>query len=121
MAIVVDEYGGVSGLVTIEDILEEIVGEIEDETDEQEAQQIIKHADGKSWSVNARTEIQDFNEHFDVGLADDEFDTIGGLVIHGFGRLPDVGEQLQIGKFLFTVAAGDRRRLAELTLTLADG
>ncbi len=121
MAIVVDEYGGVSGLLTIEDILEEIVGEIEDETDEQEAQQIVRHADGKQWSVNALTEIQDFNEYFDVGLADDEFDTIGGLVIHGFGRLPELGEQLQIGQFLFTVAAGDRRRLAELTVTLADG
>lgn len=121
MAIVVDEYGGVSGLVTIEDILEEIVGEIEDETDEQEAVQIVKLDDGISWSINALTEIQDFNEHFDVGLADDEFDTIGGLVIHGFGRLPQVGEQLQIGRFMFTVAAGDRRRLSELTVTLVDG
>ena len=118
MAIVVDEYGGVSGLLTIEDILEEIVGEIEDETDEKEALQIVKNADGSSWSIGALTEIQDFNEHFDVGLADDEFDTIGGLVIHGFGRLPEIGEQLQIGQFMFTVAAGDRRRLTELTLTV---
>lgn len=121
MAIVVDEYGGVSGLVTIEDILEEIVGEIEDETDEQEAVPIVKQSDGASWSISALTEIQVFNEYFDVGLADDEFDTIGGLVVHGFGRVPEVGEQLQIGRFLFTVCAGDRRRLAELTLTLSDG
>lgn len=120
MAIVVDEYGGVSGLVTIEDILEEIVGEIEDETDEQEAVQIVKHSGGASWSISALTEIQTFNEYFDVGLADDEFDTIGGLVVHGFGRVPEIDEQLQIGKFLFTVSAGDRRRLVELTLTLSD-
>ena len=87
MAIVIDEYAGVSGLLTIEDILEEIVGEIEDETDEAEPEQIIALKNNK-YSVDAITEISDFNEYFDVGLPDEEFDTVGGLVIDAFGRLP---------------------------------
>ena len=102
MAIVIDEYAGVSGLLTIEDILEEIVGEIEDETDEAEPEQIIALKNNK-YSVDAITEISDFNEYFDVGLPDDEFDTVGGLVIDAFGRLPEINEVETIDKFKFKV------------------
>lgn len=113
MAIVVDEYGGVSGLLTIEDILEEIVGEIEDETDEHE-QSPIRHKINGLFTVEAITEIDDFNEFFDVGLADDEFDTVGGLVLHAFGRLPNIDESVTIDGFEFTVIAGDKRKITEL-------
>jgi magnesium and cobalt transporter len=113
MAIVVDEYGGVSGLLTIEDILEEIVGEIEDETDEHEQAQIRHKIDG-IFTVEAITEIDDFNEFFDVGLADDEFDTVGGLVLHAFGRLPNIDETITIDGFGFKVVAGDKRKITIL-------
>tara|TARA_B110000046_G_scaffold184440_1_gene222908 strand:+ start:5517 stop:6353 length:837 start_codon:yes stop_codon:yes gene_type:complete len=116
MAIVVDEYGGVSGLLTIEDVLEEIVGEIEDETDEHEPEQIRASGDNK-FQVEAITEISDFNEFFDVGLADEEFDTVGGLVIHAFGRLPKIGETTSIAHFDFEVTAGDNRKITQLEVT----
>ncbi len=116
MAIVVDEYGGVSGLLTIEDILEEIVGEIEDETDEHEQAQIQPTASGK-YTVEAITEISDFNEFFDVGLADDEFDTIGGLVLHAFGRLPEINESVDIDNFNFRITDGDNRKITMLEVT----
>lgn len=110
MAIVVDEYGGVSGLLTIEDVLEEIVGEIEDETDEHEAEQIRK-IDDNLYSVEAITEIDDFNEFFDLGFSDDEFDTVGGLVVHTFGHLPKIGESTSIENFDFKVIDGDNRKI----------
>ena len=110
MAIVVDEYGGVSGLLTIEDVLEEIVGEIEDETDEEEAEQISKINDNL-YRIEAITEIDDFNEYFDIGFSDDEFDTVGGLVVHKFGRLPDIGESVSIENFDFKVIDGDNRKI----------
>ena len=110
MAIVVDEYGGVSGLLTIEDVLEEIVGEIEDETDEHEAEQIRKLGDNL-FSVEAITEIDDFNEFFDIGFSDDEFDTVGGLVVHAFGHLPKIGESVSIENFSFKVTDGDNRKV----------
>ena len=110
MAIVVDEYGGVSGLLTIEDVLEEIVGEIEDETDEHEAEQIRK-IDDNLYSVEAITEIDDFNEFFDLGFSDDEFDTVGGLVVHAFGHLPKIGESTSIENFDFKVIDGDNRKI----------
>ena len=116
MAIVVDEYGGVSGLLTIEDILEEIVGEIEDETDEHEPEQIRATSDNQ-FQVEAITEISSFNEFFDVGLADDEFDTVGGLVVHAFGRLPDIDETTSIENFDFKVVAGDNRKITLLEVT----
>ncbi|MCT2531420.1 CBS domain-containing protein [SAR92 clade bacterium H921] len=116
MAIVVDEYGGVSGLLTIEDVLEEIVGEIEDETDEHEPEQIRASGDNK-FQVEAITEISDFNEFFDVGLADDEFDTVGGLVVHAFGRLPKIGEIASIEHFDFEVVACDNRKITQLEVT----
>ena len=117
MAIVIDEYAGVSGLLTIEDILEEIVGEIEDETDEAEPEQIIALKNNK-YSVDAITEISDFNEYFDVGLPDEEFDTVGGLVIDAFGRLPEINEVETIDKFKFKVIAGDSRKITRVQVSL---
>ncbi len=113
MAIVVDEYGSVSGLVTIEDILEEIVGEIEDETDEDEDQLIRPLQEGR-FSVAALTPIEEFNEYFDTGLTDDEFDTIGGVIVHTFGRLPEVGESTELNNFCFTIIEGDNRQVKRL-------
>ena len=116
MAIVIDEYGGVSGLLTIEDILEEIVGEIEDETDAHEPEQIREINQGV-YAVDAIIEIADFNEYFDVGFADDEFDTIAGLVIEAFGHLPSVGESIAIDNFIFKVVSGDSRKITQLEVS----
>jgi magnesium and cobalt transporter len=112
MAIVVDEYGGVDGLVTIEDVLEQIVGEIDDEHDEatETGIAIAAEADGR-YLVDALTRIDDFNEHFDSEFPDDEYDTIGGLVAAELGHLPDSGEEVALGRFEFTVAAADERRV----------
>lgn len=118
MAIVVDEYGGVSGLVTIEDILEEIVGDIEDETDEDESRGDIRRISAHRFNVKALTAIEDFNDYFRTDFADDEYDTIGGLVAHNFGHLPEVGESLFIGDLNFKVTAADRRRIQQLQVTL---
>jgi magnesium and cobalt transporter len=116
MAIVIDEYGGVSGLLTIEDILEEIVGEIEDETDAHEPEQ-IREIDQGAYAVDAIIEIADFNEYFDVGFADDEFDTIAGLVIEAFGHLPSVSESIAIDNFIFKVVSGDSRKITQLEVS----
>ena len=116
MAIVVDEYGSVSGLVTIEDVLEEIVGEIEDETDEEEVAQIRPQANG-SFLVEALTPIEEFNEHFEASLDEEEYDTIGGIVMQAFGRLPQEGEQVQVDGFSFSVVKGDNRRIHLLELS----
>jgi magnesium and cobalt transporter len=114
IAIVVDEYGGVSGLVTIEDVLEQIVGDIEDEYDFDESEDnIIAEANGR-FRVKAQTEIADFNAHFGTDFADDEFDTVGGLVLQAFGRLPKRGETTTIGGFRFRVVRADSRRLYTL-------
>ena len=116
MAIVVDEYGGVSGLLTIEDVLEEIVGEIEDETDEAEPEQIHQISENL-FAVEAITEIDDFNEYFDLGFSDDEFDTVGGLVIHAFGHLPTIGESTSIESFDFKVVDSDNRKIKMLEVS----
>jgi len=110
MAIVVDEFGGVAGLVTIEDVLEEIVGEIEDEYDFDEDTFIVKYNANK-FSVKALTPIEDFNEYFSTQFSDEEFDTIGGLVLNEFGYLPKRGEKVQIGDFVFSVLRADNRRI----------
>ena len=110
MAIVIDEYGHVSGLVTIEDVLEQIVGDIEDEYDIDEDDEIRKHADGY-YIVKATTPIDDFNEHFHTEFSDEEFDTIGGLVLKGFGHLPKRGEILKIENYRFKVLHSDNRRI----------
>jgi len=117
MAIVVDEYGGVAGLLTIEDVLEEIVGDIDDEHDQEEIDFIRPEGeqDGKpSFAVRALTRIEDFNEYFECELADDEYDTIGGLVMHELGRLPRRGERISFGGFRFAVVKADKRRIDAL-------
>ena len=111
MAIVVNEYGGVAGLVTIEDVLEQIVGEIEDEYDfDEEEDNIVTESDGL-YRVKAITEIDNFNEVFGANFSNDDFDTIGGLVLNKFGRLPERGESVIIDHFKFTVQRADSRRL----------
>ena len=117
MAIVVDEYGSVAGLLTIEDVLEEIVGEIDDEHDHEEAEFICAEADrdGRpSFAVRALTRIEDFNEFFECELDDEEYDTIGGLVMHELGRLPRRGERVEFGGFEFAVTKADKRRIDSL-------
>lgn len=110
MAIVVDEYGGIAGLVTIEDIIEQIVGEIADEHDIGEEVYIKPYRDDK-YTVKARAPIEDFNEYFETEFKDTEFDTIGGLVLKTFGHMPTRGETLHYGGFKFKVIRADRRRL----------
>jgi magnesium and cobalt transporter len=112
MALVVDEYGGVAGLVTIEDVLEQIVGDIDDEHDdaEDEALLISAQADGQ-YVVDALTPIEDFNERFGADFPDDEYDTVGGLVTSAIGHLPETGEELTLGRFAFRVAKADGRRV----------
>jgi len=116
MAIVVDEYGGVAGLVTIEDVLEQIVGEIEDEHDIDEGTFILEH-DNNTCTVKALTPIEEFNEHFSSNFPDDEFDTIGGLVMQGFGHVPKRGEELILGGFCFKLLRADSRRIYLMQVT----
>ena len=113
MAIVIDEYGGVAGLVTIEDVLEEIVGEIEDETD-LETDTFIRELSNGDYIVRALTPIDDFNEAFDVDFSDDEFDTIGGLVMQQFGHLPGHNETTEIEGMIFKVVNADQRKIHSL-------
>ncbi|MHB8473546.1 MAG: HlyC/CorC family transporter [Gammaproteobacteria bacterium] len=117
IAIVVDEYGGVAGMVTIEDVLEQIVGEIEDEHDFDENVFILKHSEER-YSVKALTPIEEFNTTFSTDFSDQEFDTIGGLVLHAFGRLPKRGENVTIENFQFKVIRADNRRIHLLQLTV---
>lgn len=123
MAIVVDEYGGVAGLLTIEDVLEEIVGEIDDEHDHQEAEFIRPeddHDGTPSFAVRALTRIEDFNDYFECDLEDGEYDTIGGLVMHELGRLPRRGESVKFGGFKFAVVIADKRRIDALRVQRID-
>ena len=115
MAIVIDEYGGVAGLVTIEDVLEEIVGEIEDETDAA-ADPFIRKISNDDFFIKALTPIDDFNEHFDCDFSDEEFDTIGGLVIQAFGHMPTRNETTTIGNFEFKVINADQRKIQSLRM-----
>ncbi len=117
MAIVVDEYGGIAGLLTIEDVLEEIVGDIDDEHDAEEAAFIRPDGDRNgrpSYAVRALTRIEDFNAYFECTLQDEEYDTIGGLVMHELGRLPRRGEKVEFGGFEFMVIKADKRRIDAL-------
>ena len=116
MAIVLDEYGSLAGLVTIEDILEQIVGEIEDEYDE-DSDNVIKKVADNDYIVKALTSIEDFNDYFGCELSDEDFDTIGGLVTKAFGHLPRRGETTAIGEFNFKVLNADKRRLHLLRLS----
>ena len=117
MAIVVDEYGGISGLVTFEDLIEEIVGKIEDEFDEDDSADNIFPVSTERWRIKATTEIAAINEYFGTDFSDEEADTIGGLVIHELGHLPVRGEKVQLGDLLFNVARADNRRLHTLMAT----
>lgn len=110
MAIVVDEYSNVAGLITIEDVIEEIVGNIEDEHDIDEEDYIRQHGHNR-YSVQAMTPINEFNEYFETDLSDDEYDTIGGLVLNAFGHLPQRGETIDYGGFNIKVLRADRRRI----------
>jgi magnesium and cobalt transporter len=111
IAIVVDEYGGVAGLVTIEDVLEQIVGDIEDEHDIDDVDEKIVEERGGQFRVKALTELSDFNEFFDTSYSDEEFDTIGGLVLKRFGRIPKRGEQISFDNLSFKVLRADSRRM----------
>jgi magnesium and cobalt transporter len=117
IAIVVDEYGGVAGIVTIEDVIEQIVGEIEDEHDVEEEDTIRKHSE-MHYTIKALTPIEDFNAYFGTTFPDDEFDTIGGLVVQHLGHLPKRGERVVIDNLLFKILRADNRRIHMLQLTL---
>jgi magnesium and cobalt transporter len=110
MAIVIDEYGDAAGLVTIEDVLEQIVGEIEDEHDFDEGTPILKRSKD-TFTAKAHTSIDDFNDYFGSDFADDDFDTIGGLVVNALGHLPKRGERVKLGRFHFKVLRSDSRRI----------
>jgi magnesium and cobalt transporter len=114
IAIVVDEYGGVAGLVTIEDVIEQIVGDIEDEYDFDETEDNILVDRSGRFRVKAVTEIADFNEHFGTAFSDEDFDTVGGLVMGRFGRLPKRGESVVIEGFTFQVLRADSRKIHAL-------
>lgn len=120
MAIVVDEYGAAAGLVTIEDVLEQIVGDIEDEYDFGEEEFIFRKTDHE-FNLKALTPVEDFNEYFGATLEDEGFDTIGGLIVHQLGHLPKRGEKLELGRFRFTVIRADSRRVELLKVSLLSG
>lgn len=120
MAIVADEFGGIAGIVTIEDVLEQIVGEIEDEHDQDEDDSFIKELDHNIRMVKALTPIEDFNQHFDTKFLDKEFDTIGGIVVHHFGRVPECDESITINGWRFKVVHGNGRRINLMEVTPAE-
>ncbi|PHM65883.1 magnesium and cobalt efflux protein [Xenorhabdus stockiae] len=119
MAIVIDEFGGVSGLVTIEDILELIVGEIEDEYDDDEDND-IRALSRHTYSVRALAQIEDFNDVFGTNFSDEEVDTIGGLVMQAFGHLPSRGESISINGYHFKVAMADSRKIIQVHVKIPD-
>ncbi|MCJ7557099.1 MAG: CBS domain-containing protein [Gammaproteobacteria bacterium] len=119
MAIVVDEYGGVSGLLTIEDVLEEIVGEIGDEHDIEEDREIVREGP-RSFLVKGFTKIWDFNDYFGSSFDDEEFDTVAGMIMHELGRLPRRGEVLRLNDIEFRVTRTDRRRVDSVQVTLPE-
>ncbi|MFT3962880.1 HlyC/CorC family transporter [Propionivibrio sp.] len=119
MAIVIDEYAGVSGLVTIEDVLEQIVGDIEDEYDFDEAEDNIRQDQFGRYRVKAQTAIEDFNAQFGTRFSDDDCDTVGGLLLNRLGRVPQRKEELDIDGLHFVVLRADRRRLYTLLVTRA--
>lgn len=117
IAIVVDEYGGIAGLVTIEDVLEQIVGDIEDEYDFDETEDNIIRENEGVFRVKAATEIEDFNQTLGAHFSDEEFDTVGGLVVSRFGHLPKRGESVKFDGFLFSILRADSRRLHAVRVT----
>ncbi|GGH92711.1 magnesium/cobalt efflux protein [Pseudomonas fluvialis] len=119
MAVVIDEYGGVAGLVTIEDVLEQIVGEIEDEHDVEE-DSFIKPLPSGDFIVKALTPVEQFNEYFHSQFSTEDFDTLGGLVMNSFGHLPKRNETTEIGEFRIRVLNADSRRIHLLRVTALD-
>jgi len=117
MALVVNEYGGVAGLITIEDVLEQIVGEIDDEHDDEEEPVLMYAQPGGDWLVSALTPIEDFNEETGAAFSDEEYDTVGGLVTSEFGHLPEVDEEVAIDDYLFHVTQADDRRVQQFRVT----
>ena len=113
MAIVIDEYGGITGLVTIEDVLEEIVGEIEDEHDDLQ-DQMVKRLSDEEFLVSALIPIEDFNKEFNCELSDKDFDTLGGIVMHHFARFPRTNDAISIGNLRFVIASTEKRRLKKI-------
>jgi magnesium and cobalt transporter len=118
MAIVIDEYGGVSGLVTIEDILETIVGEIEDEHDDDEDHDDIRQLSKHVFTVQALTPLDEFNSFFNTDYDTQEADTIGGIILHAFGHMPSRGETIDIEPLQFKVTNSDNRRIIQLQVTV---
>ncbi len=110
IAVVMDEYGGVAGLVTLEDVLEQIVGDIEDEYDVEEEETIMEHGD-RHYTVSALVPIENFNDYFGSRFSDAQFDTVGGLVVHELGHVPRAGERVTLGSYGFRVLRADRRRV----------
>jgi CBS domain containing-hemolysin-like protein len=115
IAIVIDEYGGTSGLVTIEDLLEEIVGDIQDEYDLEE-EWLVEGGDGAA-VVDARLPIEDLEEHFGIEIERDKFDTVGGLIVHLTGRIPAEGEEVEIGAIRLTVLEADARKIKKVSIS----
>lgn len=120
MAMVVDEYSGISGLVTIEDVLEEIVGEIDDEHDAADTVNIQRHGFHR-YNVNGLTPIEEFNEYFDMCFSNEKFDTIAGLVVHKLGRLAERGDEVEIEGYVFKVISASSRRINNLQVILPSG
>lgn len=120
MALVIDEYGSIAGLVTIEDVLEKIVGDIEDETDEEDDEGFIRKVSDTEFVIKALLPIEEFNQEFDADFNDDEFDTIGGILIKAFGHLPQRNEHTEVNGFSFRVLYADSRQIHLVRLTLAN-
>jgi magnesium and cobalt transporter len=121
LAMVVDEYGGIAGLVTIEDVLEQIVGDIDDEHDfDEDAYYILRQSDNR-FTIKAMTPIEEFNEYFHTSFSDDDYDTVGGLVMQAFGRLPKREETIRIGDFDFRVLHVNNRRIGLVELRVLPG
>jgi magnesium and cobalt transporter len=120
MAIVVDEYGAAAGLVTIEDVLEQIVGDIDDEYDDLQGEEYIFRRGAHEYTVKALTPVEEFNDYFAASLDVEEFDTIGGLIVQEASHLPKRGEKITLGRFRFEVLRADNRRLHLLRLRLLE-